>query len=211
MVQGSFQCRDAPEGAQLSDNKNRSRGAFAPELCQPRRQNRFAPGTRMIPKSGVRFSDEIMRSKEGGEAPTGALSYQSPLARRRALVSFLPRLRGRVGRGAPAYRRSAAALATGYYPDGSAPEPGFPKDSSSQVFCPLASSHRLSTLRADRSFCRSTGAPEPPGNGSQSIRARGPHSLRLPKVPSRKAPSTSEMKAYVTQSVTEIKQPSRSQ
>jgi hypothetical protein len=29
-------------------------------------------------------------------------------------------------RGALAYRRFAAALATGFYPDGSAPEPGFP-------------------------------------------------------------------------------------
>ena len=26
----------------------------------------------MIPKSGVRFSDKIMRRKEGGEAPKGA-------------------------------------------------------------------------------------------------------------------------------------------
>jgi len=64
---------------------------------------------------------------------------------------------------APAYRRFTAALATGYYPDGSAPEPGFPKSQARWVFCPLASSLRLSTLRADRSFCRSTGDPEPPG------------------------------------------------
>ena len=33
------------------------------------------------------------------------------------------------------------------------------------MFCPLASSPRLSTLRADRSFCRPTGAPGPPGCG----------------------------------------------
>ena len=66
---------------------------------------------------------------------------------------------------APAFRRFTAALATGSYPDGSAPEPGFPCASSSQVFCPLTSRRRLSTLRADRSFCRSTGAPEPPECG----------------------------------------------
>jgi hypothetical protein len=36
------------------------------------------------------------------------------------------RLRAFVG-GALAFRRYAAALATGYYPDGSAPEPGFLK------------------------------------------------------------------------------------
>ena len=43
-----------------------------------------------------------------------------------------------------------------------------------QVFCPLrAKMPRLSTLRADRSSCRSTGDPKPPGCGRQ-IRARGP-------------------------------------
>jgi hypothetical protein len=32
------------------------------------------------------------------------------------------------------------------------------------VFCPLAAQRfELSTLRADRSFCRPTGAPGPPG------------------------------------------------
>ena len=36
------------------------------------------------------------------------------------------RLRATV-EGAPAFRRYAAALATGYHPDGSAPEPGFLK------------------------------------------------------------------------------------
>jgi hypothetical protein len=56
----------------------------------------------MIPKSGVRFSDELMRRKR--EA----------------------RLRTTVG-GAPAFRRFTAALTTGYHPDGSAPEPGFLK------------------------------------------------------------------------------------
>jgi len=30
-----------------------------------------------------------------------------------------------------------AALATGYYPDGSAPEPGFPRRAAKQAFLPL--------------------------------------------------------------------------
>jgi hypothetical protein len=54
-------------------------------------------------------------------------------------------------------------------------------------------SPELSTLRADRSFCRPTGAPKPPGSGvHRSARGHRPL-LRLSKVPSRKAPSLSRM------------------
>ena len=42
---------------------------------------------------------------------------------------------------------------------------GFPDVSSCRCFARSHSSRRLSTLRADRSFCRSTGAPEPPECG----------------------------------------------
>jgi hypothetical protein len=71
---------------------------------------------------------------------------------------------------------------------------GFPEVSSSQVFCPLASSPRLSTLRADRSFCRPTGAPEPPGSGShQSARGHRTRSV-FAAMPSGKAPSMSEIR-----------------
>jgi hypothetical protein len=64
-----------------------------------------------------------------------------------------------------------AALATGYYPDGSAPEPGFPQTSLTGVLPARPSCLRLSTLRADRSFCRPTGDPGPPGSGSANPRA----------------------------------------
>jgi hypothetical protein len=57
-----------------------------------------------------------------------------------------------------------AALATGYYPDGSAPEPGFPPMNRTGVWPAWPFCRRLSTLRADRSFCRSTGDPKPPGS-----------------------------------------------
>ena len=56
-----------------------------------------------------------------------------------------------------------AALATGYHPDGSAPEPGFPPTSRAGVLPAWPFCRRLSTLRAGRSFCRPTGDPEPPG------------------------------------------------
>jgi hypothetical protein len=54
-----------------------------------------------------------------------------------------------------------------------------------------ATSTNVAALRADRSFCRPTGDPGPPGSGSHSS-ARGHRiPLRLPKVPSRKAPLVS--------------------
>jgi hypothetical protein len=90
----------------------------------------------MIPKSGVRFSDKIMHSKEGGEAPKGACQ---PCPRMRKQVYAVcathlqARLRASIG-GAPAFRRHAAALATGYHPDGSAPEPGFLKARRTRCF-----------------------------------------------------------------------------
>ena len=68
-----------------------------------------------------------------------------------------------------------AALATGFYPDGSAPEPGFPRRRLTGVLpaSPTEKMPRLSTLRADRSLCRSTGDPKPPGSGLAKKSARG--------------------------------------
>jgi len=88
----------------------------------------------------------------------------------------------RLAIGALAFRRSAAALATGYHPDGSAPDPRFPPPAKARCFARFGNWLRLSTLRADRSCCRPSGEPEPPGSGLQ-IRARGPPLLRLRKCP----------------------------
>ena len=101
--------------------------------------------------------------------------------------ALLPKRRARLS------ALTLAALATGYYPDGSAPEPGFPKTDFASVLPAWPACLRLSTHRADRSFCRSTGAPEPPGSGLHHS-ARGHRPLLRPsKVPSRKAPSLSRM------------------
>src|ERR1700722_19052714 len=71
--------------------------------------------------------EKIAPNKKGGEAPKGACQ---PCPRSsdgcRHPPMPLARLRATVG-GAPAFRRFTAALATGYHPDGSAPEPGFLK------------------------------------------------------------------------------------
>ena len=92
----------------------------------------------MIPKSGVRFSDKIMRRK-GGEAPKGACQPfpRSTNKRRRLLihrrqvyaVCATHLLRGSAPfRGALAFRRSAAALARANASAiGSAPVPAFPE------------------------------------------------------------------------------------
>jgi hypothetical protein len=83
-----------------------------------------------------------------------------------------------------------AALATGYYPDGSAPEPGFPRRAAKRAFLPLRQQTvlRLSTLRADRSLCRSTGDPGPPGCGLAIPRAGTAPRLRCFGMPSGTAP-----------------------
>jgi len=79
-----------------------------------------------------------------------------------------------------------AALATGYHPDGSAPEPGFPKTDFAGVLPAWPSCLRLSTIRADRSFCRSTGDPEPPGGGLAFPRAGTAPRFRPSGLPFRK-------------------------
>jgi hypothetical protein len=90
-----------------------------------------------------------------------AVCATHPLARLRILIrcARLPALR----RGTRQAERIQPWLS---------PRTGFPNVSGSRVFCPLPSSRRLSALRADRSLCRSTGAPGPPGSGSHSS-ARG--------------------------------------
>jgi hypothetical protein len=111
---------------------------------------------------------------QGSGAPKGALSYQYPR---------LARLRANDSR-AHLSALTLAALATGYYPDGSAPEPGFPRRPLTGV-SPASPTKRtdmprLSTLRADRSLCRSTGDPKPPGSGLAKKSARGHRTSHSP-------------------------------
>jgi hypothetical protein len=83
-----------------------------------------------------------------------------------------------------------AAFAISFNPDGSAPEPGFPQASADRCFACFAEKAcpRLSTLRADRSFCRSTGDPEPPECGSAKSARGDRSSLRCFGMPSGTAP-----------------------
>jgi hypothetical protein len=59
------------------------------------------------------------------------------------------------------------------------PRTGFPADEPRRCFAHLAACLRLSTLRADRSLCRSTGDPEPPGSGLAYPRAGTAPRFRL--------------------------------
>ena len=148
------------------------------ELCpRPRTKNRLASG-----------------NKEGSGAPRGACQPCQRLRRQVYAVCATHPLRGCA---LPCERRARlsaltlAALATGYYPDGSALEPGFPKTDFASVLPAWPACLRLSTLRADRSFCR-PGTRSRPGADCIIPRAGTPL-LRPSKVPSRKAPSLSRM------------------
>ena len=79
----------------MTRRRHRSRGAYAPEFClRPRTKNKFAPA-----------------KKEGGEAPKGACQPLPRVRRQVYAVCATYLLRGRApNRGAPAFRRYAAAL-----------------------------------------------------------------------------------------------------
>jgi len=94
--------------------------------------------------------------------------------RRMLTMSALTRGCAASAGGAPAFRRSRSRRSIGYHPDGSAPEPGFLKARRWSVLPVRRIRLELSTLRADRSFCRSTGDPKPPGSGAHVLRARAP-------------------------------------
>src|SRR5579872_4112091 len=121
-------------------------------------------------------------------------------ARLRALADkFTQGLRNSSASGdAHAFRRLTAALARRCHTRWLSSRPGFPRKRGSRCFAGIAvnAAFKLSALRADRSLCRSTGAPKAARVRIAFIRPRGPHSLRLPKVPSRKAPLVSEIRSY---------------
>ena len=134
----------------------------------------------------------ICYPKKGGGAPKGACQPLPHQARLRC-----SRVRGAPAIPALTLRHSPPATT----PDGSAPEPGFPQTETCPVFCPLGlqSCLRFSTLRADRSFCRSTGDPRAARERSGIIRRAGtaPRSA-FQACPSGRAPSVERGAHYVT-------------
>jgi hypothetical protein len=197
---------DERSAAKLSRSRDAS---SAPELCSPPSDEAIRPigricfvsetilfdslPARMIPKSAVAvFGRRSCAKKKGSGAPKGALSNQCP--RQARLARSVSR--------APAFRRSRLRHSPPVPPDGSAPEPGFPRRWLAGVLPASPESlPRLSTLRADRSLCRSTGDPKPPGCGlakKQKIRARAPHlAFAVTACRPERRPLTSETAAVI--------------
>ena len=167
--------------------RHRSRDACASEFAAPQRKIRL--------------------NKKGGESAERRMPTTSAQQRRMSPFADAFRAAARRSRG----RARLPALHRGTHqrllPRWLSPRTGFPQSTAKRVFCPPAAQRfELSTLRADRSFCRPhsslpwrklrtlvCAAPGPPGSGSHQS-ARGHRiPLRFPKVPSRKAPLVSEI------------------
>ena len=162
----------------MTDNKTRSRNAGAPEFCEPPRRNHganlleFASGAHDPEKCTCGFRTRSCANKKGKRSAERRIV--KPMSASSAACALLPRLSlppcgGGSGRGVNARRLSAptlAALATGSTRWLSS-RTGFPAALANGSFARFAQTMpRLSTLRADRSSCRSTGDPKPPGCGS---------------------------------------------
>jgi hypothetical protein len=162
-------CRVKPGNDEI---ENRSRGA----LTRPSLPHHHATTDSPLNKRGKRSAERRMPSMSAGRRQVNANLRSSSATRLRASSQRRARLSA----------LTLAALATGYHPDGSAPEPGFPKTDFASVLPARPSCLRLSTLRADRSFCRSTGDPEPPGSGWHIRRAGTAPRFRVSGLPFRK-------------------------
>ena len=118
------------------------------------------------------------RQQKGSGAPKGALSYQCPRSSAAARNLFAR----------PPFGAHARGTRHRLLPRWLSPRTGFPATLAAGVLPASPKMPRLSTLRADRSLCRSTGDPGPPGCGLANS-ARGHRiPLRCYGMPSGTAP-----------------------
>jgi hypothetical protein len=97
-----------------------------------------SPPARMIPKSGVRLSDKIMRTKEGSGAPKGACHPCPRYADKFARTCATHPLRGCAPfRGTPAFRRSRLRYSPPAVTPMAQPQNRVSRRRTSRVFCPL--------------------------------------------------------------------------
>jgi hypothetical protein len=125
---------------------------------------------RMIPKSGVRFSDKDHAPRKREAERRKAHAIHCPRLRKQVYAVCATRLsaRKRAKRSALAFRRSRRGTRhAGRNQHWLSPGPCFPGLSLRQS--------RLSVLHADRSWCRPNGVQSRPGAGVTSPRARAPH------------------------------------
>jgi hypothetical protein len=125
-------CRVKPGNDEI---ENRSRGA----LTRPSLPHHHATKDSPLNKRGKRSAERRMPSMSALRKQVDAVCAAHLLRGCAPLISSLPP--GGGGSGGGCARLSAltlAALATGYHPDGSAPEPGFPKTDLAECFARLA-------------------------------------------------------------------------
>ena len=186
-----------------ADKRNRSRDALMRPSFANRddAKNRFASGKQ---REAERRKAHAIHVRA---AQTSVRSCATHLLRGCApTISSLPRLRGRVREGArPPFGAHACGTRHRLSPRWLSPEPGFPKTDFESVLPARPSCLRLSTLRADRSFCRSTGDPEPPGSGLAIPRAGTAPRFRLSGLPFRKGALTERSGRCVTGTGTVVK------
>ena len=175
----------------MTRRRHRSRGAYAPEFClRPRTKKRFAPA-----------------KKEGGEAPKGACQPLPRVRRQVYAVCATYLLRGRApNRGAPAFRRYAAALVRNC--DISDSAPGHASWDVDSARCEHHARRKPAGVPAPSCPSPVT-APHasavipkgmmPKAAPERVASPRGGTALApLPKVPSRRRPSMSEILQFVT-------------
>jgi hypothetical protein len=164
------------------DVKNRPRDAHAPELCLPPRRH-FKKDS-LPAKKGKRSAERRMPSMP-------ALSQTSGRDLRH---SSAPRLRAPSKRDAPAFRRPRLRHSPKTLTPMAQPQNRVSSRHGAPGVLPARRVRlELSTLRADRSFCRPTGDPEPPECGLAIPPAgTAPRSASLACL-SGKAPSVSEL------------------
>jgi hypothetical protein len=167
----------------------------------------------MIPKSGVRFSDKIMRTKgkRSAERRMPSMSALTQTSGRDLRHSSAPRLRAPSKRGAPAFRRPRSRHSPKALTPMAQPQNRVSSRHGAPGVLPVRRARlELSTLRADRSFCRPTGPGAARVRIGNSARGDRP-SLRLSGLPFRKGALGERVGAHVTIAVTSVKIASRSQ
>ena len=189
----------------MTTKRNHSRDASASELCDHQATTkasfRMRLRPRMIPKSGVRFSDKIMRRKEGAKRrkahPTNGRAHTDKPAHSRRSSA------GAAARHADEWTQSASLIRFRARPPCGASPRHSPAQSQPYLAQPET---RVSRTRPGREFCPPLSLPSAASSSRTGpsagravlraargriafIRARAPLPLRLSGLPSAMAPS----------------------
>jgi hypothetical protein len=148
--------------------QSRSRGAWAPEFCQATKPSHEAVCVNARP---------CRRGREAERRKAHCPTTSAPTDKSAKLICA--RLRANDSR-ARLSALTLAALATGYYPDGSAPEPGFPRRPLTGV-SPVSPTQKKKHAAVKHAPCGPVLVPVDRGPKAarerigKKIRARAPH------------------------------------